>query len=109
MTITQGDDVIIEATIYSDTAETTVLDLTGFGVPVYRVGSLAENATTLKVNGVISDAANGKVRITLTAAQTAGLADGKHDHQLMVVDGSNGKKTVSHGELEVLERLQDDV
>lgn len=106
-TVYQNSDVTLQFTIYSDTLETTVRDLTSYGTPVYRVGSLATDSTTLEVNGSISDAVNGIIQVTLTAAQTGGLSPGKYNHQLTVTDNSGNDDVVTDGYLTVKESLPD--
>ena len=105
LTIHQNCDYTLELTVYQDEAETIVQPLTGFGVPTYCVSAQIAGQTLLKVDGVVSDALNGKVQINLTREQTAALPARKHRHQLFVTDGSNVRQKAVEGVLTVKESL----
>lgn len=104
-TIHQDSDYTLEFTIYTTAAETTARDLTGYGTPVYRVGSLLEDGTDLQINGQISDAVNGKIQVSISSAQSGALPVDTYDHQLFVTDNSSNTQVALDGKLVVKEAL----
>lgn len=101
--IVQGDDTVLQFTIYTDDTKTTAKDITGY-TGVYRA-SWRRDTVLEKTNGVVSDGPNGVFEVTLLAAETVLLRPGAHPHQLQLTDTSSNDHTAVDGILTVRRRL----
>ena len=90
ITIVQGQDVDLDATVYTDETLTTKKDLSG-GSVVGRIGSSSTPETDLESAGSVLDGPEGEIRVPFTAAQTATLEAGLHDVQIEAIDNSGNK------------------
>lgn len=92
-----GADFSATIVCYSDLAQTTPFDLTGYTVSMQVGGSL----TLTSGSGVTVTAATGTIVVAITAAQTAVLAGPRQHYSLKLVDGGGVVSFPMSGELEL--------
>lgn len=106
-TIRQGDNIVIEITI-TDVVTGVVKDVTGATDISWAASrNFVDDPASLDKTGSVSDGPNGKVQITLTAANTASLSPDKYEHQCRVTDASGNISTITTGTLTILASLHD--
>jgi len=98
LTIDQGSSysAIIDVTDATDNA----LNLTGYSV-AGQLRKTYESSTYTDFTASVNSATGGKVAITLTAAQTNGLAAGRYVYDVEITSSGGAVTRVVEGQLEV--------
>lgn len=106
-TLHQGDDIEINATVYTTPAKTTPKNVTGATV-TGRIGSRVAGQTALEAAGSVIDGPAGRVRVIFASAATATLAAARHDIDIEVVDASGKKNNIlDDRQIRVIKALPD--
>jgi len=103
-TITQGDEMTLRWTLYSDENETTAYDCTNCTIEL-RVGDLDLRKLRFSRAGAVDDGPNGAVSVDLLEADTSSLPPNDYHMQLIVTDQTGIGITASWGTLTVKRRL----
>lgn len=93
-----GADFGASVFLYTDVAQTTAFDLTGYTVTLVIGNGLL--TLTAGGGGLNVTAASGQINVTLTAVQTAALP-GNQSYYVKLVDGSGTISIPLHGTLSV--------
>ena len=104
LTIHQGEDVVIDVTVWSDETKTTVRDING-ATAVYRIGKIGSDKLVLSKAAQITNGGQGQLRISLLDSETANLAARRYTHQVVVTDTNGLITVVTDGFLTVKETL----
>lgn len=108
-TYVQGEDVVLEFTVYDTTDHSTATDISAAtGIEwVLTDGSGGESLTKTKAGGGVTfttDGTDGKVDVAIAAADTSSLTAETVDHQLTITDdGSTNQTVVARGEFQITE------
>ena len=98
LTIDQGSTfaAIIDITDASD----NILALTGYTVAA-QMRKTYESSTATNFTGTVTNAALGKVSVSLTAAQTNALAAGRYVYDVEITSAAGAVTRVVEGQVEV--------
>lgn len=105
----QGEDVILEFTVYETTDHSTTVDISASGLTAEWVltdGAGAEAfSKTISGGGItITDAANGVLQVTIAQSDTSGLTAETVSHQLTITDDGSGNQSVlATGDFQITE------
>ena len=102
---------VLEFTVWTDTTKTTAFDLTGYGTPSLKVGTIVDggtDTTELTKTGTIVDDVNGRVDVIIDDGSGSDLATvdaAKYNMMMTIPDGSANPRMAADGFLTVKESL----
>ncbi len=91
LTIDQGANFSSDVTVKD--ANAAAFNLTGYTARAKMAKGYSSTRTRTEFTCTIGDATSGKVSLTLTAAQTAALDDGRYVYDLEIVQSGTGNVT----------------
>lgn len=99
--INQGADYIRTATVL--TATNTPVNLIGYTVAA-QIRKNSTSDTYIAFTGTVTDAANGKISLSLTNAQTASMAAGKYEYDVFIISLIS-KYKITDGIITIIPRI----